>query len=69
MYLGGSLDHALRDLGLAANADGVIRTNLVDELVLPHGLGGVVHMPALDLILWDMGHAGGIVPEKSSRIL
>lgn len=46
-YLGSSLYHAFSDLGLAANADGMVARDLLYQLIFGHSFGVMVDMEAL----------------------
>jgi len=46
-YLGGSLYDSFRDLSLAANTNGVVLTNPLDEVVLVQRLCVVIDSPAI----------------------
>ena len=48
-YLGRGLEDTLRDLGLATDADGMVRPDLLDELVLGECFCKMIYMKALSL--------------------
>jgi hypothetical protein len=48
-YLAGSFYHPLGDLGLAANTNGVVVADLLDEIILAHRLGVVIDFPSIGL--------------------
>jgi hypothetical protein len=52
-YLGGSFYYSFSDLGLAANAYGVVSADLLDEVILVHRLCVVIDLPAIGLKGFD----------------
>lgn len=48
-YLGSSFDHLVCDFGFAANTNGVVGANFLDELLLRQRLGVMVDMESLRL--------------------